>query len=263
MKNYRNYKINVVLFFLILIFVGGTVEATIRVDPGRFIFQQVEGERSTGAIKVTNKGDKEVELKAFLYDWNLDENDKLVTYEAGSRKDTLMGLIKFNPRKFTIPPGETQVVRFTIDPVKGEKIERRGIVFFEQEIPEPDQITGARVIAQIGTTIYVVPPDTKYSFQLLAAKVHHSKDGSLLGLMAIANDGNAHIRYQVDYKIVDEKGVLHLEGSLPYQIILPGNKKGISFPIEKKLSPGKYNLLISIDFHNSKEGLNHSIPFSL
>jgi P pilus assembly chaperone PapD len=153
--NFLN-KLWLVHLFLIIIFVFSLpAAATIRVEPSRIILNALERERSTGTVEVVNNGEEEIELTAVLYDWSLDERDSVVVFEAGETDYTLDGLIKFNPREFTLAPGQKQIVRFTVSSPEGETPrERRGIVFVEHETDLIDDATGSRVKAQIGTTIY-------------------------------------------------------------------------------------------------------------
>ncbi|PRX32539.1 hypothetical protein BX659_10488 [Orenia metallireducens] len=267
MKKYSKLKISLLIFLSVFIFFtySERVMAITHIEPARIILYVEPGDRTTGTIKVTNKSEKETEVKAILYDWTLDDNDGLNATIAGSRPETLDGLIKFNPRRFKLKPGKTQVVRFTISAPKDINIERRGIVFFEEETGLIEKTTGANVVTQIGTTIYLAPTTAKSEFKLLGAKVYIPKDRQKkkLGVLSLNNQGNAHIRYIISYKIIDEKGALVNENKFTEQVILPGFKRGVTFPIKQDLKSGSYKMLLSFEFHGTAKKANYTIPFKI
>lgn len=256
-------KILICIFLIFLVIVlKGNVFARTHVEPVRIILYVKPGGRATGVMKVINKGDKDIEIKAFLYDWNLNKDDSLNAMEAGSTDCSLDGLIKFNPRVFKLPPGGKQIVRFTLTAPEEIKREKRGIVFFEQETDLIEKNTGAKVVTQIGTAIYLVPTTAVSNFKLLKTRIGVPKDKeeTLAGLL-VENDGAAHIRYTINYKVINHKGALIKENKLKELVILPGNKKTVFFPIAENLAPGKYKLLLKIDFYGTTKSANYTIPF--
>lgn len=251
----------IILVFCFLLLSGITFGATL-VEPSRFIFTLKPGDRITEAIKVTNTQETESEFVAVIYDWTLDDMDRLVTLEAGSRRDSLKDLIKFNPRRFKLAPGKSQYVRFTINaPKEGDWTERKGIIFFEQESPPSDEEIGTTVVTQVGTTIYLSFTQTINAFRYFGGKVEESAEGALFALVDLANEGQGHIRYKIGYKMITEGGALIHEDSLAEQIILPGARRLLSFPITSQVAAGKYHLLLEIRFLGTEKKYNTSIPF--
>lgn len=247
------------------------IGAATQVEPGRFILVAKPGERITDVIHIRNEGTKIAEVSAVVYDWNLDEQDKLIVYEFGTRKDTLNGLIKFNPRRFKITPGETQTVRFTItapeetasNTAAGIIRERRGIVFFVEEASLSEQGLNAKVVTEVGSTIYLASAPVRLKLRLISAKVEFSADGKPVLHMTASNEGSSHSRFKIDYKVINEKGALIQKGQTSEVVILPEFKKDGFFPLEGKYTPGKYNLLMEFKFFNSSKTLTHSIPFTV
>lgn len=258
-------KIGSILLPLILfLLLSSPVMATIFVEPVRLIFGLDEEERATGSIHVTNRGEEPLELIANLYDWTLNEQDEIIDYPGGTRKETLQGMIRFNPRVFTLAPKETQIVRFTITlpPFQGEAFERRGIIFFEHEAPYSGEFMGANIKTMVGTTIYAIPSTTEARFRLLAAQVHPTQENELWGALLVENEGSAHIRYQLTYRVVDKRGSLLEEGSRPQDFILPDFRREIYFPLDS-LPPGEYTLHLEVDLQGTTENLTHQIAFSV
>ena len=259
-------QLRVVLIMGLLLVIGlGWAEqgwAVTHVEPARLILHVEPGARRTGTIKVTNKGEEEIEVKAILYDWALDKKEALVTSQAGSRPETLAELIKFNPRQFKVGPGKTQVVRFTIRAPEDIEQERRGIVFFEEETGLVEEATGAKVVTQIGTAIYFVPTTAQSRFRLLAAKVETAAaEEENLGLLLVKNEGNAHIRYTINYKVINNKGAVIEDNKAAEKVILPQATRVAAFPITNQLASGEYKILLQIQFYGTDKTADYTLPF--
>jgi hypothetical protein len=258
---------NQILFLvLIIIFIFTAYAlATIRVEPSRIILNALEKERSTGVIEVINNGEEEVELTTLLKDWSLDEKDSVVVFEAGETDYSLDGLIKFNPRIFTLAPGQKQLVRFTVSsPNSGNPKERRGIVFVEHETDLIDNATGSRVKTQIGTTIYYVPVGVKYDFKFLGLRVFNSPEQMPQGIsLRVKNDGEGHMRYFPSYKIVNSNNELVMEDKLSQLLILPKNERYFSFYLKDRLESGNYNFMLEFSFYNTDRVAEYQIPIKI
>jgi len=234
------------------------------VDPARFLFTVKPGGSVTGMIKVTNPGNVKSEVNAVVYDWTLNNRDKMITSLLGTRPDSLKNMIKFNPRHFKLAAGESQIVRFTLSPPAGIKpAECRGIVFFEEKAEKESKLTGANVVTQVGSTIYLGIEGMKMAFGLTKATIKCTSKGVCQGKAEIVNQGSGHIRYRIEYRIIDAKRKLIAEDSFPEKVILPGFKKTVTFPIAQKLKPDKYNLLLTINFLGTNRSATKTIPFKV
>lgn len=255
----------ILLLLLVISFLlTKTITATLHVEPVRLIFGLGEGERATGAIHVTNRGNETLNLQANLYDWTLNQRDEIINYESGTLKESLHGMIRFNPQRFTLEPGEIQIVRFTITipPGQEEDFERRGIIFVEHEDFYAGDGMGATIKSMIGTTIYAIPASTEVVFRLLATQIHPGEGKDQWGALLVMNDGLAHLRYQITYRVVDHGGALVREGSIPQQFILPGFQKE-NYLFLGQLPKGKYTLHLFINLVGNSEELHHGISFQI
>ena len=262
-KGFPNHLITGLLVVIILFCCSKMIAASTLVDPSRFIFMVKPGTRTTGTIKVTNPGIKPALVNAVVYDWTLNDADKMVTSELGTRPDSLKGLIKFNPRNFKLFPGESQIVRFTLSaPANGPAIERRGIVFFEEKVASNPQQLGANVITQVGSTVYLGIEGMKMEFNL--KKVTIRRDGNnYWGQMEIANRGAGHIRYRIGYKIINTGGKVINGTQLPEAVILPDFNREVRFLLPDQLEPGQYNLLLTLHFLGTNQTANRTVPFTV
>ncbi|HHT48710.1 MAG TPA: hypothetical protein GXZ98_05390 [Firmicutes bacterium] len=249
---------------LALTLLASNVHGVARVEPSKFLFTLEPGERITDAIKVTNTQATAAEYTAVIYDWTLDDEGRLVTSPAGKRADTLAGLIKFNPRRFKLEPGQSQYVRFTLTaPKDGDWLERRGIIFFEESRPPEVNAVGSTVVIQVGATVYLSFTETVNSFRAYGLKIQTGAEGPPALLLDLANEGQAHIRYQVTYRITGENGGLLEENACGEQLILPVSRRLVSFPFTNTLPTGDYQIEVKISFSGTNQILSRVVPFSI
>ena len=252
----------IILFVLLLL--PAITGASTKVEPSKFIFTLKPGERITDAVKVTNIQNREANFTANIYDWTLDEQERLVTFTAGSLPDTLEGLIKFNPRRFTLKPGESQYVRFTLSaPKSGDWSEKKGIIFFEQELAPSDQGIGSAIVTQVGATVYLSFTDTLRAFHFYGVQVATPKGEAPTVLLDLANEGQGHIRYQIFYQLMTPDGALLEENHLGEQLILPEVRRQFSFPLSGVLGPGHYHLSLKISFWGTTQQYQTSVAFTI
>jgi P pilus assembly chaperone PapD len=249
---------------LLGLIMAGPIYASTLVEPGKFILTLKPGERVTNTISVKNVSDKATVVRAVVYDWTLNDQDQMLTSPLGTRKDSLNGLIKFNPRVFNLEAGASQLVRFTLSAPKEPGVgEFRGIVYFEEESQLPGGGVNAKLVTQVGSTIYMTMAPGQLKFKLTSAKIALSPTGELSGNVGVRNEGSAHARYEITYKVVNEKNVVVAQDQTPEKILLPGFEREVTFPVPGKFPPGKYNLFLEIKFFNTDQTLRHSIPFTL
>jgi hypothetical protein len=257
------FILSITVFLVLLIF--NSVFAAVRVEPSRIILNALERKRSTGTIEVVNNGEEEIELTTVLHDWSLDEKDSVVVFEAGETDYTLDGLIKFNPRVFTLAPGQKQIVRFTVSSPESENPkERRGIVFVEHETDLIDDATGSRVKTQIGTTIYYIPVGVKYNFKFMGLRLYNNSEPMPQGIsLRIKNDGDGHLRYYTAYKIINSNNELIMEDKLNQLLILPKNERFFSFYLKERLESGNYKFMLEFSFYNTDRVAEYQIPIQI
>lgn len=262
----RINKIYIAAVILLLVFLITThAGATVRVEPARIIINTLAQSRSTGTIEVINKGEEAVELKAVLNDWSLNEEDALLFFNPGENNYSLAGLIKFNPRVFTLQPGKKQIVRFTINTPENPEKERRGVVFFEQETDYTAGETGSKVVTQIGTVIYLVPENIKYNFKFTGLRVYKTPPPEPQPVvLSVENAGTGHFRYYLSYKVVDSQNKLVMEEKFNNEfIILPEYKRKITFMLAERLKPGDYKLMLQFSFYNTDQTADYQIPIKI
>ncbi|MFW5961382.1 MAG: hypothetical protein ACOC1M_03785 [Halanaerobium sp.] len=249
--------------FITLVF-SVSVTATIKVEPSRYIVHTEPGARVTESINVTNNSDQTAHLVANFYDWDADQDYKLKTHEPGTLDSSLDGYFRFNPRKFTLPAGETQTVRFTINiPEDGENKERRGVIFVKRSEDISDDETGAKVVRQIGTTVYAIPKDLGYTMNILESRVVRNETGQILGAFLTENKGERHFRFDLKYTVISEEGKEVEQDKVEEKVLLPNTKRGVVFPLKNRFESGEYQLNVEFTFPDTDKKLTENVKFSV
>lgn len=263
MLKIKNHLCLLLVIFLLFVF-SCDIMASIKLEPARIVIKSEPNQRNTGVIEVINNGEEPLLLQAYLYDWSLDARDDVITYKPGTMDNSLANYIKFNPRMFVIDRGEKQVVRYTITTPENLDKELRGIVFFENTTDMVDATTGAVVKTQIGTVLYLTPEKVQYNFKLKEVRFLTREENNLQRFLVIMeNNGEAHLRFVITYKIINEKSELIEEGNLDQYVILPGNERGLVFSSKNELNHGNYKLILNYQFINSDQQRDYEIPFSI
>lgn len=256
--------LRVLIFNLfILILFTAVIQANILVEPSRYIINVKPGARVTERVQVTNDTKQTVHLYANFYDWDLNKKFELETYELGTLPSSMDGYFRFNPRRFSLEPGQTQIVRFTIDiPEEEMERERRGIIFFEHQ-QDVEEESGATVISRIGTTVYVVPTGLEFSLNLLDIRVLRNQEGQIAIAYLTGNDSNRHLRFYLNYSLISADGRLIEEDKIEETVLLPGMQRSVTHPLQTQLEPGEYQLAAEFKFPNTDEKLTQTISFKV
>lgn len=191
------------------------------------------------AVDIQNTGATETVLQLQIMAWSQQEGDDVYT-EAEE-----LGLIVCPPM-FTIPAGETQIVRIALDDIERDWNREGTFRLFIQEIPpEPSEDTTAvQVAVRIGVPIFLSP--AKVTQPPLAWSV---EDRGGEGLWATArNDGNVHalvsgVRLQTGDQV-------HFQTST-HRYVLPGAtvtwRLDTSAPFEGSLPSSPLQLIVATD----------------
>jgi len=82
-------------------------------------------------------------------------------------------------------------------------------------------------------------------------------------LLIMENNGSAHLRFSINYKIIDSNSNLVEEDRLENNVLLPGFQRGLIFNFNQKLNSGDYKLILNYNFLNSDKKSDYEIPFTV
>jgi P pilus assembly chaperone PapD len=194
----RAVKLSII--FLLLVFTGRNLYA--EEPPGQVAVSPAMFELNIGSkpvnesIRLKNLKKKPVTLKVEVYNWTLDEQNKLKILPPDPQ--SLDQWMVINPVSFTIEPGNEQVIRFSIRPrAMPNPGEHRAVIYFTEQIP-PTKAGGVEILFKLGVGVY------GYADKVQQAAVLNSLtlDKATGTLKAdIQNNGNIHTRIKGEYAI--------------------------------------------------------------
>ncbi|QSJ17193.1 molecular chaperone [Nostoc sp. UHCC 0702] len=240
---------------------------SIAVSPPRFELKLDQAKASTQVFRVTNMGSKPATFKIYVQGWQLDEKNEIQAVQP--TEQSLDQWIVVNPLQFTIPPRQSQTVRFSIRPrVKPQVGEHRALIFVEEIASQNDteqkkDSVDVKVVGRFGVAVYGYAGDVKRVGVLNSVAVD-TKLNPVKAKFDISSQGNAYVRLKGQYTIWNAakypganvtKQIPELEkpqaklpdgllaaGTLPSTPVLPDTRRQILLSIAKKLPPGKYVL---------------------
>ena len=231
----------------------------------------------TESIRVFNVGDEPSEIRVSVYNWEMDQDNQVRIVPP--TEQSLDQWIAINPLSFTIPPGESQTVRFSVRPrVEPEPGEHRAVIFFEEVKPRrmPDDET--LVYFRVAVVVYGYAGEIERKGSLDTVRV----EGSSVEL-DLSSVGTAHVRLDGQYAIwpadlypgadsterVSEPhdpqavrpGPVLETGTLPTLPVLAGTRRTIGMSLSETLPPGRYVLDLNGDL--SGQPIDLGIPFAI
>jgi hypothetical protein len=201
----------------------------------------------TRDVVVTNRGATPAVVRVRLADWTLDESGGVTILPPGTLPASLAGCLRFEPESFSLPPGESAVVRVTLTlPADGPPT-RWGVLLSEVR-PVPDAVRGLgpRAVAELGTTFYLsrVPPERAVP-ELVGLRAVPAGADSLAITVRVRNAGERqfHVRGTID--VADSAGTTLRSGALPAGVVLPGSEREFTWMCDS--GPGARNAIATLD----------------
>ncbi len=164
------------------------------------IIETTLGEKpSNEVIHVYNLGNEPMTVTTSVVHWDTDENNRVRVISP--TEQSLDQWIIINPLNFTVPAGESQVVRLSIRsqtlPTAGE---HRGMVFFENKKPNNANSKGVSALFRIGIGIYGLAGDIIRQGSLESLRLTKQNNKPELAF-TISSTGNANIRLAGQYSV--------------------------------------------------------------
>lgn len=252
----------------------------IAVSPSRFELE-IGSTPSVESLRVFNFGKEPVEVGVSLATWDLDEENRVRLVEPDEQ--SLDQWIVINPLRFTVEPGKSQSVRFSVRPrVRPEPGEHRAMIYFDQVLGEADSAEQMRVRFRVGVAVYGTVGEVQRQGVL------HSVDlapGSnpVSGGLQISSTGTAHVRIDGHYSIwpaaaypgldaevrdftLDRPDAVLPEAvvqaaNLPGIPVLAGDCRQVRFSVSGPLPAGDY--VLDLDFSLGDNHYDRTLPFTI
>lgn len=194
-----------ILLVLLLIAVPFTGTGAAEAPPGQIAISPsmveltIENKPVNGSIRMQNLKKEPVSVKVELYNWTLDEQNhvKLIPGDAQSLDRWML----VSPVSFTIDPGASQVIRYSVRPsVKPEPGEHRAMIYLSEQSPEAvKKESGAvQVLFRYGMAVYGYSGAKHESAELTS--ITFDKASSSIKVL-VRNSGNIHTRLTGNYTV--------------------------------------------------------------
>jgi P pilus assembly chaperone PapD len=254
---------------------------SIGVSPPRFELKLDEKRPTTEVFRVINVGSKPATFKLYVQDWIFNEKNEI--QPAPPSEQSLGKWIVVNPGQFTIPPGKSQTVRFSIRPrVKPQTGEHRTLIYVE-ELPDTASDTPVRILGRYGVGVYAYVGEIKKVGVINSIAVD-SKNTPVKATFDISSQGNAHVRMSGQYAIwqaakypgakntqqISDTGKpksklpdgMVAVGILPSSPVLPDTRRQLILNISQQLAAGNYVLDLNGELSGVQidKGINFTVP---
>ena len=244
-------KIAAVLFLLIMA-AGSAFAFSVNIDPPSVWIAAAAGSSKSGSITVENKGYEDINVKAYSEDWIFAKDRSKTFKRPGSTPLSCSNWIALSPEKFTIAPGKSQEVKYTVSAPANANGGYCSVIFFESQITPEDKVKNSNVIlaGRIGSIVYFETQgrSTKNASisTIKAEKVSQSKP--LLVKTVLKNEGNSIISAEGNAILLDDENNLRARVDIGKFYALPGETVPVIATWKGVLPQGEYDVIATIDY---------------
>jgi len=216
------------------------------------------------SVRLFNLKKTPVTVKVEVYNWSLDEKNEVKLLPPD--KQSLDRWMLINPLSFTVEPGKSQVVRFSIRPtVKPDPGEHRAIIYFVEQpaVMNADSTRALEILFKLGVGVYGQTDPVKRSATLNSLSFDKASSSILAD---VTNNGNVHTRLTGNFSVWKKEGFpgisaatkfadqekqekppagFIMSGQINQTPVLPGNHRTLSTQVPLPKTPGSYILAVS------------------
>lgn len=201
------------LYFLLI---GATVlnAGSIGVSPVRVT---LSASQKVAGITVSNPSTQPMTIQVEFMNWSQLEGKDVFTFTRE---------VLANPPIFTIPPGESQLIRVGLRRAPDDQLELSYRLFL-QELPPPlsDEFQGAQMLMRVSLPVFILPKGK--TNPVLHLEASNALQGALK--LNLTNNGNAHIKIKSVKLLLPSKVKSWVTYNSPIYI-LPGQSSEIIVP---------------------------------
>ncbi len=231
-------------FILVLISSGPALaKMDLEISPIRAELQIEAGGAETNVVRVDNKGDQPVRVRAYLQDWTLGRKGELHFSRPQSQPRSLAPWVELNPTDFQIRPGQSGEIRYTITVPPGAASGTYWTALMVEGMPVlagPPSPKRVALHGRFAVMLYetVGKPESRGQFQDFQVAAGRNR---LTFTLVLNNGGPSHFRPRRSKILIsNEQGQEVVQVEIPDAPVLPGTTREITWDQEVKLAPGKY-----------------------
>ena len=265
----RNRFLLILSLVFFLLWFEQACAITVRIDRPKVRLTIAQDGTKSGIINVENPSEEVITVRVYLQDW------RYVSSVDGSKEffppDSLIlscaNWITFAPAEFNIPPFGKQIVNYTVDCPQDARGGHYAVLFFETALGEATDERGVSVLVlgRLGA-LFSIEPEGTIEKQASLENLTVSKNGGIGISLDFFNTGNVDIAPEGTFYIMDKKGIIAARGKFDKVYTLAKDKAQLKSSISQEsvaeISPGRYDLVITIDLDAGVEVLETSLNIS-
>jgi len=235
------------IILLVLCAVGmltAQASAQLFLEDGKKVLSVSGGEHTNGTLLIHNTssepGDVKVYWEDFQYKAPYDGTKNFLP--AGTTPSSASQWVSFSPQVFTLPAFGQQKIDYTVSVPSVIQEGHYGVLFFERSSGPAKGQEGVTIVTRVGCLFFIEPNDKVKKAVLQDIKL--TANGLTLNFV---NQGNVILIPNTTYYVMQEGGLVLLRGESKKLYVPPGTTASLEILLKKKLSPGKYTLVVNSD----------------
>jgi methionine-rich copper-binding protein CopC len=228
----------------------------VAISPSRLELPMMPGTEKTVVVNLIYTSGAEASqptrVIAYLGDWNLSEQGKILFYPAGSQPNSASPWLVYSPIEVTVEPGRIHPIRVTISvPKDATPGDHLAALFVE---PRPDNIKLEENLKQVqvkfrlAAVFYIMVPNLTRRGSLVSLKAE-ANGSSIAVTPRLKNEGNCHLRPTYSIKVFDQRGGIVAETALTESLpVLAKSEMEMPVSIDKALPAGNYSVRYRVSF---------------
>lgn len=223
------------------------------------------GESASGEITVDNPTSEIMSIRLYLEDWYYTKggDGSKEFAPANTTSHSCASWIIFSPQEIELAPYGQKKISYTVKVPLEAKGGYYATLFFETIV---GKLTGAEaergvdinLVFRLAALFYIEAEGTITRtgvFENLALE-KDADSGNLAIKMDFRNTGNTDITVGGLFNIMDKKGFVYARGEFNNAYTFKGEMAKLSASLKKPLSPGKYDLILTLDIGKALEEAN-------
>ena len=226
---------------------------TVQIDRFKIEERLLPGETKEGKIQVTNDENQIMRLKIYTQDWSYTSTcDGTKNFSpAGLMPCSCSPWIQIYPDQLTLPPKQSQDIRYIISVPQDAKGGYQSVIFFESILGQSERGKEKVVTlsARLASLVFLEVRGTVSKQGVIRSLTLTRQPGSKVLEMKLVfeNRGNTHLIFEPMFDLFNPEGMPVARGTFAKIYTLPGNTATVATQWLGGLAEGVYDLVLTLD----------------